>query len=91
MPVISMRLDDELLNKINEIAKKTGKKRNQIIKEILAKELREKENLEEIIEQMKKGKKTGDLSLKEVEEWFERTKPEFETWEEAIEHSRKEI
>ena len=75
MPVITIRIDDELLNKIESLAKKTGKKRSQIIKEILKKQLSNYETLEEYINLMKKGKKTGNLSLQEVENWFENTKP----------------
>ncbi|MBK3333132.1 hypothetical protein GWK41_08620 [Persephonella atlantica] len=40
---------------------------------------------------MKKGKKTGSLSLNEVEKWFENTEPYFETWEEAMKYSRQKV
>ncbi len=89
MPVITIRIDDELLNKIENLAKKTGKKRSQIIKEILKKQLSNYETVEEYINLMKKGKKTGSLSLNEVEKWLENTEPYFETWEEAIKYSRQ--
>ncbi len=89
MPVITIRIDDELLNKIENLAKKTGKKRSQIIKEILKKQLSNYETVEEYVNLMKKGKKTGNLNLDEVEKWLENTEPYFETWEEAINYSRQ--
>jgi len=89
MPVISMRIDEKLLKKLDELSKKTGKKRSQIIKDILRKELKEEKELIYYLEQMKKGKKTGNLDLETVEKWLSDTKPEFETWEEAIKYSRQ--
>ena len=91
MPVISMRIEKELLEKIENLARKTGKKKSQIIKEILRKELKKEENLQDYINQMKKGKKTGNLSLEEVEKWLSETEPEFETWQEAMKYSRQRI
>jgi len=89
MPVISMRIDEKLLKKLDELSKKTGKKRSQIIKDILRKELKEEKELTYYLEQMKKGKKTGNLDLETVEKWLSNTKPEFEKWEEAIKYSRQ--
>ena len=89
MPVISMRIDEKLLKKLDELSKKTGKKRSQIIKDILKKELKEEKELTYYLEQMKKGKKTGNLDLETVEKRLSNTKPEFETWEEAIKYSRQ--
>jgi len=89
MPVISMRIDEKLLKKLDELSKKTGKKRSQIIKDILRKELKEEKELTYYLEQMRKGKKTGNLDLETVEKWLSNTKPEFEKWEEAIKYSRQ--
>ncbi|WP_456402491.1 DUF6290 family protein [Persephonella sp.] len=91
MPVITLRINEDLLNKIEKLAKKTGRKKSQVIKEILQKELEQEKDIKEYIELMSKGKKTGNLSLKDIEKWFENTEPEFESWEKAIEHSRKRI
>ncbi|WP_457640918.1 DUF6290 family protein [Persephonella sp.] len=91
MPVITLRINEDLLNKIEKLAKKTGRKKSQVIKDILQKELKQEKDIKEYIKLMKKGRKTGNLSLEDIENWFENIEPEFESWEKAIEYSRKRI
>jgi hypothetical protein len=59
-----------------------------VVKDILRKELAKEDILSTAIEQMRKGQKTGYLSLKEVEKWLKQTRPYFATWQEAIEKTR---
>ncbi|RUM57895.1 MAG: hypothetical protein DSY59_05890 [Persephonella sp.] len=91
MPIITLRIDEDLLNEIEKIAKETGRKRSEVIRDILQRQLKRKKSIKEYIKLMKSGKKTGNLTLEDVEKWFEDTKPEFESWEKAIEYSRKRI
>ncbi len=91
MQVVTVRMDEELVRRLEEIAKLQGVTRSALIKEILGEALdRSASPLREAVLALHQGKKPGKkIDWSKIKKELQQTKPYLPTVEEAIAYSRK--
>ncbi len=92
MPVVTVRMEEELISRIEELAELKGMTRSALIKEILREALdrRSSSLVREALLALLQGRKPGkEIDWAKIEQELERSKPHFPTVEEALAHSRR--
>lgn len=94
MPVLTVRTDEELLRKLERLAKRRGVTRSALVKQLLQEALEEHtesslERLQEAVRALREGRKLPKAAdWARIEEELEETEPAFPTVEAAIAASR---
>jgi len=92
MGLVTVRMDEELMQKLDDLARLRGISRSALIKEILSQAVdrRSANPVREAALALRQGKKpTQEIDWSRIEQELQKTKPHFATVEEAIAHSRK--
>jgi len=92
MPVVTVRMDEELVRRVEELAKLQGITRSALIKQSLreAVERRSASHVREAVLALRQGRKPGkEIDWAKIERELQETEPRFPTVEEAIAHSRR--
>lgn len=92
--VITVRIDEELVRKIEELAKLRGTTRSALIREILNEALdrRSVAPVREAVLALRHGRKPDKaVDWSKIEQELQQTEPYFPTVEEAITYSRKRL
>ena len=92
MTVFSIRIEEEMIKKIDKIAKLRGISRSAFVREALKKAIQEysKDVIEEACFAMRRGKKPhSKVNWKEIEKRLSETEPYFISVEEALAYSRR--
>jgi predicted DNA-binding protein len=86
-------MDEELIRRLEEVAKLRGVTRSALIKEILEEVLDRSANpLKEAVLALRQGKKPGKkIDWSRIKKELQQTKPYFSTLEEAMAYSRKRV
>jgi len=94
MPVFSIRIEEEIIKKIDNIAKLRGISRSAFIREALKRTIQEysKDVIEEACFTMRQGKRPySKVNWEEIEKRLSETEPYFESVEEALAYSRRRV
>jgi len=92
MPILTVRIDSEMMEKIEELARIKGKSKSSLLREIIEGVIREQMDSEvrEACMAMRMGKKpVGKVDWSAIELELSRTEPAFSTPEEAISYTRR--
>ena len=93
MPVLTVRMDDELLRKLETLARRRGVTRSALVKKLLQEALKRQERgevWEEVLQALRKGRRPSvSVDWSHVKEELSRTEPRFLTVEEALAASRR--
>ena len=92
MPIVTVRMDEELIRKVEELAKLQGVTRSTLIKQILREALvrRAANRVREATLTLRQGRKPGKkIDWAKIEKELQDSEPQFPTVEEAIAYSRK--
>ena len=92
MPVVTVRMDEELARRLEEQAKLQGISRSALIKQILKKTLdrASTSSVQKAILALRRGKRPGrKTDWIRIEKELQDTEPKFPTAEEAIAYSRR--
>jgi|AntAceMinimDraft_16_1070373.scaffolds.fasta_scaffold261317_2 Arc/MetJ-type ribon-helix-helix transcriptional regulator len=92
MPVVTVRMDEELVRRVEELAKSQGITRSALIKQSLreAVERRFASHVREATLALRQGRKPGkEIDWAKIEKELQETEPQFPTVEEALAYSRK--
>ena len=92
MPVVTVRLDEELARGVEELAKLQGVTRSALIKQSLREAIdrRSASRVREAALALRLGRKpSNDIDWARIEKEIQETEPEFATVEEAVAYSRR--
>ncbi len=86
MFTLQIELPEALSKQLDNLSKATGKKKKDVVREILEKELYNVTNIAKALTDMRSGKKTGKKI--DISDLLADTEPYFKTVEDALKYSR---
>ena len=92
MPVVTVRMDEELARRVEELAKLQGVTRSALIRQSLREvvERRSASHVREAVLALRQGRKPGkEIDWSKIEKEIQETEPEFATVEKAVAYSRR--
>lgn len=92
MQVVTVRMDEEMVRRLEELAKLRGITRSALIKEILGEALTDRwaSPVKQAFLAMREGRKPGrEIDWTKIERELQQTEPHFPSVEEALAYSRK--
>ena len=92
MPILTVRVDSEMMDKIEQLARIKGKSKSSLLREIIEEAIREHmyNEVREACIAMRMGKKpVGKVDWSAIEFELSMTEPAFSTPEQAVSYTRR--